>query len=176
MNLLPYEQGYLDGLCGVYSVINATRLIFKGMSEEECMKLFGACMRHIETRKSLGKVSTGGVGKEDIWSILRKVVMQKYEIHVKRPFAKNGNHSTRDYFNVLHDYFNKGNKRAAIIGVLSDDWDHWTVIRSLSPKRIILFDSSMMKSININRCTIRKANKRKPYLINIQDTFFLYKD
>jgi predicted acetyltransferase len=176
MNLLPYEQGYLDGLCGVYSVINATRLIYKGMREEEGMQLFSACMRHVETRKSLGKVSTKGVDEKDIWSILRKVVLLKYAIRVERPFAKIENQSTKAYLNVLHDYFNQGKRRAAIICLFCDDWDHWTVIRSISPKRIILFDSSMMKAININRCTINKASKRKPYVIYIRDTFFLYQD
>ena len=175
MNLLPYEQGYLDGLCGIYSVINATRLVVKDMQEEEAMKLFRKCMRHVEKRKSLGKVSTGGVNESDIWSILKKVVLVNYAIKVKRPFCKTRDIPTHDFFKELREYFDKDGKRSAIICFECRDWDHWTVIRSLTMKQMALFDSSMMKTINTSRCVTNKPTKKKPYLINTKETFFLYK-
>lgn len=174
MNLLPYEQGYLDGLCGIYSVINATRLIVTGMREEDAMKLFGKCMIHVEGRKSLGKVSTDGVLMSDIWSILKKVVLIKYAIVAERPFQKTREISLDDYFNTLREHFSKGGRRAAIISFECDDWDHWTVVKSISMKRLMLFDSSMMKSINIAKCTVNHPTKRNPYLIIPRETFFIY--
>ncbi len=32
--LLPYQQGELDGLCGIYAVINAVRLALKDRADE----------------------------------------------------------------------------------------------------------------------------------------------
>ena len=72
--MLPYEQGYLDGFCGIYSIINATRLVVRNMQEKEARKLFGKCMRHVEKRRSLGKVSSEGIDERDLWSILQKCV------------------------------------------------------------------------------------------------------
>lgn len=174
MNILPYEQGYLDGLCGVYSIINATRLIVKDMREEEAMNLFSKCMRHVEKRKSLGKVSTEGVNEIDIWSILRKVVLVDYGVKAERPFYYDRELSVYGYFRELREYLGKDGKRSAIICIECDDWDHWTVIRSMTMKRITLFDSSTMKVLNTSRCVTDKPTKQKPYLINTKETFFLY--
>lgn len=174
MNLSPYEQGYLDGLCGIYSIINATRLIVKDMREEDAMKLFSKCMRHVEKRKSLGKVSTEGVNEIDIWSILKKVVLVDYGVKAERPFYHAGELPVYDFFMELSEYFGKEGKRSAIICIECEDWDHWTVIRSLTMKRLMLFDSSMIKTINTSRCVTDKPTKKKPYLINTKETFFLY--
>jgi hypothetical protein len=174
IDILPYEQGYLDGLCGIYSIINATRLIVNDMREEEAMKLFSKCMRHVEKRKSLGKVSTEGVNEKDIWSILKKVVIVDYGVKVERPFYNAGELSVYDYFLELSEYFGKDGKRSAMICVEREDWDHWTVIRSLTMKHLKLFDSSMMKTINTSRCVTDKPTKKKPYLVNPKVTFFIY--
>ena len=175
MNFLPYEQGYLDGLCGIYSVINATRLVVKDIQEEEAIKLFGKCMRHVEKRKSLGKVSTGGVNESDIWSILKKVVLVDYGIAVERPFYKTRDVPVHHYFKELREHFDQDGKRSVIVCVERRDWDHWTVIRSMTMKRITLFDSCSMTTINTSRCITKKPTKKKPYLINTKATFFLYK-
>jgi len=174
MKLLPYEQGYLDGLCGIYSIVNATRLILGDMQEAEAMKLFGDCMRHVQKRKKLAKVCTDGVSANDVWSILRNVVMLKYAIQAERPFPKKWKYPINDYFAKLQDYFDQDKKRTVIISIDHAEWDHWTVIHSLTPKQLILFDSALMKTINIARCTIDNVDKRKPYLIHVADTFFLY--
>jgi len=174
MNLFPYEQGYLDGLCGIYSVINATRLIVKDIRGEEATKLFGKCMRHMEKRKSLGKVSTRGVDKSDIWSMLKNLVLVYYGINVERPFYKGKKVSADDFFKELREYFEKDGKRSAIVCVECAEWAHWTVVRSMTMKRITLFDSSSMTTINISRCSIDERTKKKLYRLMPELTFFLF--
>jgi hypothetical protein len=34
--LKPYQQGRLDGLCGVYALINALRLLCPRLDENDC--------------------------------------------------------------------------------------------------------------------------------------------
>jgi hypothetical protein len=174
MILLPYEQGYLDGLCGIYSVINAVRLIKRNMREKEAMQLFERCMRHVEKRRSLGKVSTGGIDQYDLWSILRKCVIADYPINVERPFYNDGKIAVNDYFQQLRDYFEKDGKRTAIIFFECKDWDHWTAIRSITKKQITLFDSALMKRISIPRCVVTKPTREEPYLLTPEVTFYLY--
>lgn len=176
MKILPYEQGYLDGLCGVYATINSLRLIENKMSEKEAMKLFSECLRHVEKRKGLGKVCTAGIVTNDISSILREVVTVKYEVKVKRPFNKTDEINVNGFFKEVRKYFEKGTKRSVIISIEGYGWDHWTVLKSLTPKSLMLFDSAMMKTVLISKCTFNKQTKRKPYLINFQDTFFLYQE
>lgn len=173
MNMLPYEQGYLDGLCGVYSIINATRLLVKTISEEKCMKLFRECLTHMEKKKSLSKVITAGISKSEVWSILKNVVMVNYSITCKNPFRGVNKMNVEDFFGEIQTFLEADEKRAVIVGFYCPDWDHWTVIRSVSPKRVSLFDSSMMKTINISRCALGKKSKGKPYKFVLKETFFL---
>jgi len=174
MKLLPYKQGYLDSLCGIYSIVNATRLIMRNMREEEAEKLFIKCMRHVAKRKSMGKVTTDGITATDLWNILQKCVLTNYSINIERPFHRNGNISTKDYLRELREYLEAGGKRSVIISVQCGVWwDHWTVIRSITAKQISFFDSAMMKRINTARCIVNKLNKNKPYLFTPEMTFFL---
>ena len=174
INMLPYEQGYLDGLCGVYSVINATRLLVKGISEEECMKLFEKCLTHVEQRKRLSKAITTGISKSDLSSILKNVVMVKYPIARQNPFRGVDDIGVDDFFGEIQSFLNEDSKRTVIAGLIGNGWDHWTVIKSISPKRVMLFDSALMKTINISRCALKKTSKKKPYKLKLKETFFLY--
>src|SRR3712207_378430 len=43
--LKPYRQGRLDGLCGVYALINALRLLCPRLDEDDCERAFCALIR-----------------------------------------------------------------------------------------------------------------------------------
>src|SRR4051812_41058272 len=43
--LKPYRQGRLDGLCGVYTLINALRLLCPRLDEGDCERVFCALIR-----------------------------------------------------------------------------------------------------------------------------------
>ncbi len=69
----PYEQGALDGLCAVYSIVNATRIV-AGIGEEEAKELFKEIIRYLETKKDLGKILIEGIDLLTIGGILGEVV------------------------------------------------------------------------------------------------------
>ncbi len=171
--MLPYEQGYLDGLCGVYSVINATRLIVRNMTEKEAMRLFGQCLKHVGKRKSLSKVSTEGIDGNDLWMLL-KVIRSKYPITVERPFLNKGTMSWNAFIGELRKYLRKDGKRSAIVYMECKTWDHWSAVESITGKRIKLFDSALIKTVNIDRCVVRKPTKANPYLFDPELTFYLW--
>ena len=43
--LKPYRQGRLDGLCGVYALINALRLLCPRLNEDDCERAFCALIQ-----------------------------------------------------------------------------------------------------------------------------------
>ena len=53
--MIALRQGELDGLCGVYSTINATRLITE-ISLDQSHQLFQEIFRMIERRKNLSTI------------------------------------------------------------------------------------------------------------------------
>ena len=65
----PYTQGDLGGLCGVYSVINATRIV-AGLDRDESEKLFGSIMDYIGD----ARLVADGIGIRMIGRLLRDVV------------------------------------------------------------------------------------------------------
>ena len=59
MKLKPYEQGALDSLCGIYSIVNAMRVI-RGLNNEESQELFKQIIGYLEdTRESRCNPGTG---------------------------------------------------------------------------------------------------------------------
>jgi hypothetical protein len=46
--LKPYRQGRLDGLCGLYALINALRLLCPRLDEDDCERAFCALIRDLE--------------------------------------------------------------------------------------------------------------------------------
>jgi len=79
-----------------------------------------------------------------------------------------------DFFDGIRQFMEeKDGKRAVIVGFECQDWDHWTVIQSISPRRMRLFDSSRMKTVDIKRCTLTMASRERPYFIDREEVFFL---
>ena len=50
--LRPYRQGQLDGLCGIYALVNALRLLCPRLDEEACEAVFCALIK-ARTRQTL---------------------------------------------------------------------------------------------------------------------------
>ncbi|MBA7570973.1 hypothetical protein ES708_12729 [subsurface metagenome] len=175
MALLPFEQGELDGLCGIYSVVNAVKLIAGRLSEYEATVLFEKILAYIETKHSIGAIMTEGIGTRDMIGIVKHVLRNDYGIGYRRPFLRSKNRSFENYLEEISIFLHEGSPRAVIVSLDHKEWEHWTVIRSISPQLIHLFDSSDMKRLNKERCTIQAPTSDRPYMLNPSDTFFLTK-
>src|SRR3954453_17625924 len=59
--LRPYRQGRLDGLCGIYALINALRLLCPRLDEDACERVFCALIetRARQTASPLAVISHG---------------------------------------------------------------------------------------------------------------------
>ncbi len=68
----PYLQGALDGLCAIYSIVNAARII-SDIGEEDAKGLFSQILAYLEEREDLSRVLTAGIGLNTVGSILRDV-------------------------------------------------------------------------------------------------------
>jgi hypothetical protein len=72
----PYEQGALDGLCAVYSIVNATRIV-SGIDEEDSRDLFKEIILYLERTNDLAKILTEGIGLKTIGGIFVDVVGER---------------------------------------------------------------------------------------------------
>jgi hypothetical protein len=140
----PFEQGDLDGLCGVYSVSNAVRLsahLHRRLPTAECRGLFAALLAELADEGRLRGFVAAGLGPRVLTRLLRRAKrwLRKHHglvLEVSRPFAKRDEPGPGECLRVLAEHLERPGT-AAIVG--SDE--HWMVIRGVTPKRLLLADS-----------------------------------
>ena len=118
----PYAQGALDGLCAVYSIVNATRIV-SGVGEEEAKELFKEIIRYLETKKDLGKILIEGIDLLTIGGILGEVVGDRIKNRYM-PFKQNPDTPLDEFWNEMMNFLSGADRRAILIGVGGPMWDH----------------------------------------------------
>ena len=169
----PYEQGYLDGLCGIYALINAVRLLAK-IDEEEATCLFKSILRHVEKNKKLSSIVTDGILPPDMDGILRCVVSRRYPIEWQRPYVRARRPSVDVYWGRIAEFMKEDTHRTVILWIKkeNDDWDHWSVVETLTASRMKLFDSAGFKVIT-RSCSGTAKGTSRSYILKPSNAFFL---
>jgi len=163
--MVPYEQGALDGLCGLYALVNASRMVVKGLDYLECEKVFRRMLRYIEARKSLSRVVSEGIGDDDVFRIARAILRDKYNVNLTRLYRRDDSPTASQVFTTLAKLMEPG--RVAFILSIETTWiEHWTVLKRITPKEIYLFDSVRICKVKRSQCTTRKATMRRPVYID----------
>ena len=154
----PLVQGELDGLCGLYSIINSLiwglySLQISGhrprhqcspLSERETEQLFLSLLTRL-TRKHGVRPFVHGMSSLELARLLRHAgarlrAHRGLELTVIRPFYQRPRATVRQVCRVLANHLvNPGS--ATIIGL---EWPmrHWTVVSGVTPTRLYLLDSS----------------------------------
>lgn len=147
--LRPYRQGDLDGLCGVYAIVNAVRWLAPDrLGPAGASALFGALVGAVRgfdrghhavahegmTRRQLLKlvaVARGHLAREHGLAVM-----------VERAPAKPGRRwSVASLWRLLEGRFARG--QVAIL-VVDGRERHWTTVVAVTPGQLRLFDSSGM--------------------------------
>jgi len=167
----PYLQGTLDGLCAVYSIVNAARII-SVIDLEESRLLFDRIIMYLEKDRDLRKVLTQGIGLTTIGGILRNVVGDRIQ-NRSMPFKHRPETQLDEFWSEMMHFLENGKKRAILIGLGGPVWDHWSVIDGITEKQIHFFDSHRLRRLNRNRCTTTRSTNRRPHLLCPTHTYFL---
>jgi hypothetical protein len=170
----PLRQGELDGLCGVYSIINATQLVVGQLPKQTCYDLFYESLKALEPKRPLSILVSTGINTNDIALILQKVICSRYKIQRCKFFHTSKGVSVNRYWIRLLRFM-RGRNRSVILSVASRHWSHWTAIRSVSERRILCFDSTNRKVIYKAHCATGGISQTKPLQLYPSPTFFLWK-
>ncbi len=157
-----YRQGDLDGLCGVYAVVNALRHLLR-LRDEQCQKLFEKLIKALAQDCSR-------VHERLLWGMgirqLRRLVTVASRCRLQgqnlsfaaRPLRLRREQRTLpDLWAALDEEV--GPNCVAIVGLSGVD-DHWCVVYRVTPKTLQLLDSSGETRINRSRCTVRPTSTR----------------
>jgi hypothetical protein len=158
----PLRQGDLDGLCGIYSVVNALRYLLrlnKKQSQELFKRLVAALVQHSPHPHRLlvegilfKRLKQLAAAAQHFRLADRDLSFQVRVLRLRR-----GEQSLSHLWAALDQEV--GPACVAIIGITGAD-DHWCVVYRVTPKTLRLLDSAGRSCIRRSRCTIRTARTR----------------
>ncbi|MBL8500738.1 MAG: hypothetical protein JNL77_09190 [Nitrosomonas sp.] len=166
---MPIRQGSIDGLCGVYSVMNATEIVIGKFHYDPKLK------RKASQRRVLYKNLIGYLAKHDlledvlIWGFsdidakggFIDIAIKSVKKYQKRKLRKQIAFDTDDvtldqYWQKLTEHLSQPD--TAVIISISGRIQHWTCVRKITPNALILSDSSGRRRIEQNQCSIAEGS------------------
>lgn len=168
----PYLQGDLDGLCGLYSLINAARLVNGPMGRARSQSLLQACLVTLKGKADLSDLVSSGMGVHQVLHAFRHAIQPNLPLGYHRPFAKVSRVPLKRYWRTVEAFLNGGQNRAAIVCIESGSYNHWTLVRAMSGRQMLLFDSDGARRVYRRLCTTSENNTRRPVLLSPTLTIF----
>lgn len=194
--LIPVRQGEIDGMCGVYAVLNACRLLqvtgdermTADLRRDQSKRLFRTLCLSRSTSDLFPDIVCNGteapgmtlliaVAQRWAWLHSRSVV----EAEQPRLHTHAGDVSA--YFGALREAMRikRGERKAYILG-LGPPWNHWTVVRRVRETDVQFFDSwefpardseaAPFRAFTFDR-TAKGVESRKRYWIDAPVGFLL---
>ena len=178
----PYLQGQIDGLCGLYGIVNAFQCLFPpSFTDDDAWELMVALCEKLA--RKFPSVIWRGAGVEDTVALMeaaqefaRKKRRLGGRLGVTRPFAKRKIERTEEFWAEIADFLGKPEaRRVAFIGIGHPD-NHWTVVTRIGERSVSFFDSWELKRLALRQFTlsreVAKANGGM-HKLDTRQTFLL---
>ena len=146
----PARQGSLDGLCGVYAVVNSLDLVGAPLRRPELREVFR------QLTHSLGAVALLGAMNEglDALTLLRAAELtfgwlaatHDVVLQTSLPFDGRRFRSAKGYLRALREHVNAPHT-AAIIAFKTRSTAHWTVVQGMDGSDLLLRDSDGLRTL-----------------------------
>ena len=172
--LPPFQQGGLDSLCGLYSIINAERIVNRS-TDDETQQLFNDLIHYLSRRGLLSKFLIDGIIHKEMLVILNKVVGKKRIANMEVPFRGVPNPDLTTFWKSMQAFLDGTPGRSIILG-LQGYHDHWTVIEKITNRSILLYDSALIKRLPRISCTTVYATYQRKHVLLPAQTYFLSND
>ena len=159
-----FRQGDLDGLCGVYSVVNAVRSLCPEIRRDAAAWLFAELLQSLlEAGANPSRAVSSGIGRATLIALLREAassIENEYDVTLTFRRLPLPLRQTKK-LDVLWVALSKAisSTTVAILG-LGGTQSHWTVAVKVSDKQITLFDSSRMVVLRRSDCSVREMATR----------------
>lgn len=163
-----FKQGDLDGLCGVYSLINASGYL--GCSEEECEKLFTKSIKYLNQNKKLEDALLKGLLFPSIKKLI-KDVFPEFLSNGSIIFAKKAP-SLNEYWNTISKFLDENKGGCVFVRFEDSKDDHFSIITKATDSKLTLRDSSKFTPFTREECTVGKPRKKEVYQFYPKETYF----
>jgi hypothetical protein len=158
----PYRQGDLDGLCGVYSVVNALRAVAPEMDEKLSARLFRHLVKCLRGRAEdpLGSI-TGGIEHPTLGRLLKIAigfVDRKRDITITARGLPERVRATKRVDRLWRELSTVLSPTSVAIFSVQGRMSHWTVATRIGDKHLFLRDSGDLKRFRRTHCTVGEAD------------------
>ena len=169
--LPPFQQGGLDSLCGLYSLVNAERMINRS-SDDQAQRLFDEMVHFLARKRLLTRILLDGVIHRHMLLILDQVVNGRIS-NIETRWLGQPTPELDAFWESMRDFLDEAPGRAIILG-LNGHHDHWTVVQKITRSSIFLYDSNEIRRLPRSACSTSR-HRRKHLLLPAQ-TYFLSKN
>lgn len=154
--LEPLQQGDLDSVCGVYSIINAIRICLhpdRVLGHQELRQMYRSGLGLFRQTRSLPKLLNWGMG-EKAWFELTGKLLKYTKITTgvalkhRHLLPKSGRLTRKAIWLLIERELDQGHP---VLISLGGQLDHYSVVVGISAHRLYLFDSSAHKWV-ARRC------------------------
>lgn len=167
----PYRQGELDGLCGIYALVNAVDYLCGPLTKRKARKLFEQVLTHLESRGPLTPRCTWGTTIHEIGGVLKYVICTQYPIKRYKPFHKQSIVSHEVYIRTLSDFLAQPN--TIVFLILYGHFNHWTLVKRITKKTLMTHDSSEIHYVLRSSCAMISDETKALHWLIPTHTYFL---
>jgi hypothetical protein len=166
--LKPLRQGNLSRLCGLYSLLNGIQLALypERLPKPQLEELYLHAVGHLARRRQLKHVL--GIGmSEDIWLQLATALVQHVghirgtSLIIKPILTGIARRSLPRAFHAITRTISSGSP--VLVG-LGGSLEHYSVIAGYTDKRLLLFDSSGFRWLEINSVGLSEGSSHRHWL------------
>ena len=173
---MPYAQGELDGLCGVYAIVNAVENTVAGWKKEDANGLFNHLVTRLSGQGRLHTAMADGIGVRELCRLIDHAgvyLADEYGLSLKRRIAFNRRVPLSSYWQRIQEHL-QGRGHTAIIGLWGKH-EHWSCVDSMSGHKVHLLDSGREPIRRIYRayCTTGRTRGRRRHELMATQTILL---
>lgn len=168
-----FQQGDLDMLCGVYSVLNIIQLL-RPKSKSESRKLFRKILRCLEKSKqhNLSRTMTTGLTFKDMRELFT-AFLSKENLCWELPFHGKVKPDIHQYWSTLNQLL-ASHEMGCVFIRLTGTHNHWTIVRAMTENTLTLYDSDRLLRIHRKNCEIKDKESNHAHLLWPANTVFVY--
>ncbi len=180
--LVPFQQGDLDGVCGIYALINAIRLATEDdtrcFPDAAWQELFFTLL--LEADAVVGTVEAVGLGidTKPLFRVAQAAVRHMADEHGLRLAVTHAlrRGEPRTFDAILRRLAELADQpRSAVLICLTGHLDHWTVLRRVTGQSLTFFDSSGYARVSLTNCHSKRPREaRQAHIIEPKGVFLVH--
>lgn len=164
----PFHQDSFSGLCGVYSILNAYKIVFNA-NEDNTQFLFNEIVEFLSKKRLLKYSILNGMDFREVNMVMRDVVYNHMP-HYKISWMGYPNPTLDVFWKSIENHLLDKPNNCVILGT-SGRQDHWSTGISATSKTITLVDFEW-KYLKKKLCSTTKINENI-YTLYPAQTFFI---